>query len=85
MCLAVPGKLLTISGDEAEPLCRTGRVAFSGVVKDASLAFTPEARPGDYVLVHAGFAIAVIDEAQAKRTIGDLEAMGAATNGREAQ
>lgn len=85
MCLAVPGRLLTISGDEDEPLCCTGRVAFSGVIKDVSLAFTPEAKTNDYVLVHAGFAIAVIDEAQAKRTIGDLEAMGAATNGREAR
>lgn len=85
MCLAIPGKLLNISDDEDEPLCRTGRVAFLGVIKEVSLAFTPEAKSDDYVLVHAGFAIAVIDESQVKRTIGDLEAMGAATNSGETQ
>jgi hydrogenase expression/formation protein HypC len=81
MCLAVPGKLVAISGDEDGPLCRIGRVAFSGVVKDVNLAFAPEARTGDYVLVHAGLAIAVIDEARAKLTIGDLEAMDTAPDG----
>jgi hydrogenase expression/formation protein HypC len=83
MCLAVPGQLLTISGDEDAPLTRSGRVAFSGVIKEVSLAFAPEARPDDYVLVHAGFAIAVIDETRARLTINDLEAMGAAKSGRE--
>lgn len=65
MCLAVPGKILSISGDDA--LTRSGRIDFGGVVKETSLVYVPEARPGDYVLVHVGFAIAVIDEAEAAR------------------
>jgi hydrogenase expression/formation protein HypC len=75
MCLAVPGKVLAIVGDD--PLTRTGKVAFSGIVKEASLALLPEARVGDYVLVHAGFGIAVLDEAEAQRSIDYLDAMGA--------
>ena len=52
-----------------DPLFRTGRVSFEGIVKEIQLACTPEARPGDYVLVHVGFAIAVVDEAEARRTL----------------
>lgn len=70
MCLAVPGKLLSIEGDD--PLFRHGPVDFAGVVRDANLAYVPEAKPGDYVLVHAGFAIARIDEAEALQTLADL-------------
>jgi hydrogenase expression/formation protein HypC len=70
MCLAVPGQLLSIEGDD--PLTRQGRVAFAGIVKQANLAYVPEAKLGDYVLVHAGFAITVIDEAEAKRTLAYL-------------
>jgi hydrogenase expression/formation protein HypC len=70
MCLAVPGKLLSVDGDDA--LTRQGRVAFGGIVKQANLAYVPEARPGDYVLVHAGFAIAVVDEREALRTLDCL-------------
>jgi hydrogenase expression/formation protein HypC len=55
MCLAIPGKVLTIAGDD--PLMRTARVDFGGIVKEISLAFAPEAVIGDYVLVHAGFAM----------------------------
>lgn len=65
MCLAVPGKVLSVSaGDE---LMRTGRIDFGGVIKEASLVYVPEARPGDYVLIHVGFALAVIDEEEAAR------------------
>ena len=67
MCLAIPGKLLTIEG--TDPLTRTGRAQFGGVVKEVNLAFTPEARAEDYVLVHVGFAISVIDEDEARRTL----------------
>jgi hydrogenase expression/formation protein HypC len=70
MCLAVPGKLLSIEGDD--PLMRQGRVAFAGIVKPANLAYVPEAKPGDYVLVHAGFAITVLDEAEARKTLAYL-------------
>lgn len=71
MCLAVPGELLSIEGDD--PLTREGRVGFAGVVKRVNLAYVPEALAGDYLLVHAGFAIAVIDEAEALRTLAYLE------------
>lgn len=67
MCLAVPGQLLSIEGDD--PLTRQGRVAFAGIVKQANLAYVPQAKAGDYLLVHAGFAIAVIDEAEAVKTL----------------
>lgn len=70
MCLAVPGQLLSIDGDD--PLTRQGRVAFAGVVKQANLAYVPEAKTGDYVLVHAGFAITIIDEAEAVKTLAYL-------------
>ena len=67
MCLAIPGKLLEIMGDD--PLTREGRVSFAGVVKRANLAYVPEAAVGQYVLVHAGFALTVIDEAEALKTL----------------
>jgi hydrogenase expression/formation protein HypC len=72
MCLAVPGQLLSIEGDD--PLTRQGRIAFAGIVKQANLAYVPESKVGDYVLVHAGFAISVIDEAEAKKTLAYLAA-----------
>jgi hydrogenase expression/formation protein HypC len=65
MCLAVPGKILSVSGNE--PLERMGRVSFGGIVKEVSLAYTPEANVGDYVIVHVGFAISQLDEAEAHR------------------
>jgi hydrogenase expression/formation protein HypC len=73
MCLAIPGEILQISGDT--PVSRMARVAFSGTVKDISLALVPEAEAGDYVLAHAGFAIAILDEAEAERTLDYLGSM----------
>jgi hydrogenase expression/formation protein HypC len=63
MCLAVPGKIIGICGDD--PLARTGKIDFGGVLKEVSLAFVPEVRQGDYVIVHVGFAISRVDEAEA--------------------
>jgi len=71
MCLAVPGQIIQIEGDE--PVARVGRVRFGGIVKDVNLAFVPEARQGDYVLVHVGFAISRIDEAEAARVFAYLK------------
>ncbi len=73
MCLAVPGQVLAIAGDD--PLTRSARVAFGGIVKEIALAFVPEARVGDYVLVHAGVAIAVLDPEEAARTLASLDAL----------
>ena len=75
MCLAVPGEVLSIEGDD--PLTREGCIAFAGIVKRANLAYVPEACVGDYVLVHAGIAIAVIDESAALRTLAYLDEMAA--------
>ncbi len=74
MCLAVPGKVLDIQGDD--PLLRSARVSFSGVVKNVSLTCTPEARVGDYVLVHVGVAISVVDPQEAEETFRYLQQMG---------
>jgi len=73
MCLAVPGKILSIEGDD--PLMRTGKVSFGGIVKEVSLSCVPEAGEGDYVLVHAGFALSKVDEDEAEKTLRMLEEM----------
>jgi hydrogenase expression/formation protein HypC len=74
MCLAVPGKVLSIEGDDLPT--RVGKVSFGGVTKEIHLAYVPEARLGDYVLVHAGFAIGTIDEAEAQKVFEYLERIG---------
>jgi len=74
MCLAIPGKILT---SEDLGLARTGRVQFGGIVRQVRLDFVPEAAVGDYVMVHVGFAISRVDEAEAQRTYELLSEMGA--------
>jgi len=74
MCLAVPGEILTVSGDD--PLQRTARVSFEGVVKEVSLAFLPEAGVGDFVLVHVGVALQTVDEVEARQTLDYLRQIG---------
>lgn len=74
MCLAVPGKVL--ESHDVGPN-RIAKVGFGGVTRQVFLDFVPEAGVGDYVLVHVGFAISKIDEAEAKRTYELLEEMGA--------
>ena len=71
MCLAVPGQIIQIEGDQ--PVTGVGRGRFGGIVKDVNLAFVPEAQQGDYVLVHVGFAISRIDEAEAARMFAYLK------------
>jgi len=73
MCLAIPGRILSIRGED--PLVRVGRIDFGGIVKEISLAYTPEARPGEYVLAHVGFAMTVIDEVEARRVLDELRAL----------
>ena len=73
MCLAVPGKILSVSGNDTT---RTGTVSFGGISKEACLAFVPEAKVGDYVLVHAGFAISVVDEVEAAQTLEYFRQIG---------
>lgn len=64
MCLAVPAKIISLNAN-ADDLLRMGNVDFSGVQKEISLAYVPEAQIGDYVIVHAGFALSVLDETEA--------------------
>jgi len=73
MCLAVPGKILSVHGED---FARTARVSFGGIVKEISLAYVPEAVEGEYVIVHVGFAISVVDEAEALLTFEYLKKMG---------
>ena len=77
MCLAIPGKISSIESDD--PIMRTGKVDFGGVIREVNLAYVPEANLGDYVVVHAGFALNVVDEAEAARileTIDEIESLG---------
>lgn len=77
MCLAIPGKITSMS--DAEPMFRTGWVDFGGVSREINLAYVPEARVGDWVLVHVGFALNVVDEAEARQVITDLETLAEAS------
>jgi len=73
MCLAIPGKIAEIQEKEG---VRTGRVLFGGIARQACLDFVPEARVDDYVMVHVGFAISVVQKEEAERTYALLESMG---------
>ncbi len=79
MCLGVPGQVLEVIPNALG--VPTGKVSFGGLVKEVNLAYTPEVEPGQYVVVHVGFAISTIDEAEAQQVfrylaeIGDLEGM----------
>jgi hydrogenase expression/formation protein HypC len=70
MCLGIPGKLLEVYGQDGLPM---GKVEFGGIVKEICLAYTPEAQVGQYVIVHVGFAISLIDEAEAEEIFSYLE------------
>ena len=73
MCLAVPGKVLSITGEDQ--LLRQGRVSFGGIIKEVNLAYVPECKPGDYVIVPVGFAISTLDESEARRVFDYLQEM----------
>lgn len=73
MCLGIPGKVTEIRDEGGLAM---GRVDFGGVRKDACLAYLPELRVGDYVIVHVGFAISRVDEEEALKTLEILEQMG---------
>jgi hydrogenase expression/formation protein HypC len=73
MCLGIPGQVLSTEDVDGLPM---GTVDFAGVRKQACLAYVPETRVGDYVIVHVGFAISRVDEQEAARTLAVLRAMG---------
>jgi hydrogenase expression/formation protein HypC len=73
MCLAIPGKILAVDGEDE--LSRSGKVSFGGVTKEVNLAYVPEADVGDYVIVHVGFALSKVDEAEAQQVFDYLKQM----------
>ncbi len=73
MCLGIPGKVVEVREDAG---LRMGRVDFGGVRKEACLSYVPDVQPGDYVVVHVGFAISQVDEEEALRTLELLDQMG---------
>jgi hydrogenase expression/formation protein HypC len=75
MCLSIPGKLIEIT-NKLDDVFRTGKVSFDGIIKEVSLTLVPEANVDDYVMVHVGAAISVIDEDEAKKTFDILMQLG---------
>lgn len=75
MCLSIPGKLIAID-NQVDDVFRTGKVSFGGIVKKVNLCMTPEANIGDYVLVHVGVSISIIDEKEAQETFEYLKQIG---------
>lgn len=75
MCLAIPGKIVEITA-ELDETFRMAKVSFEGIMKEVNLYMVPEAKIGDYVLVHVGSAISIVDEEEAKITFDYLKKMG---------
>jgi len=75
MCLAIPGKIVEIT-NQLDEVFREAKVSFSGIMKKINLSMVPEAKVGDYVMVHVGVAISVVDEEEAKKTFDYLRQMG---------
>ena len=71
MCLAVPGRIQSITDDDL----RTGTVSFAGISREICLAMVPEAKVGDYVIVHVGFAISTVDEQAAKESLAMIQGL----------
>jgi len=84
MCLAVPGKIESISGGE-DPITKKGKVNFGGITKEISLAYVPDAKVGEYVIVHVGFAISKVDEEEAMKVFEYFKEMGELEELEEAQ
>ena len=75
MCLAIPGKLVSIT-DQLDETFRKGKVSFEGIMREVNLSMVPEAKVGDYVLVHVGVAISTVDEEEAQKTFEYLRIIG---------
>jgi len=76
MCLAIPGKIVSITNTSEDKIFRNGKVSFGGIIKEINLSMVPEANIGDYVLVHVGVAISTINEEEAQKTFEYLHQMG---------
>ncbi len=66
MCLGIPGKIIDVYEKNDLPM---GKIDFNGIAKEVCLAYVPEAKPGDYALIHVGFAISLMDEEEAQETL----------------
>ncbi len=75
MCLAIPGKILSIT-NQLDETFRFGKVSFGGISKEVNLCMVPEANIGDYVLVHVGVAMSIVDEEEAQKVFSYLKEMG---------
>lgn len=75
MCLAIPGKIVSINNTD-NPIMRTGRVNFGGIIKEVNLSYVPEANLDDYVIVHVGFALKKLDEKEANKVFDYLKEIG---------
>lgn len=75
MCLAIPGKIQSIT-EQLDDTFRVGKVSFGGIQKVVNLAMVPDAKVGDYVLVHVGVAISIVDEDEARTTFEYLKKIG---------
>ncbi|GAB2834405.1 HypC/HybG/HupF family hydrogenase formation chaperone [Ferruginibacter profundus] len=75
MCLAIPGKILSIT-NQLDETFRFGKVSFGGIIKEVNLCMVPDAKIDDYVLVHVGVAISIVDEEEAHKVFGYLREMG---------
>ncbi|NCA83045.1 MAG: HypC/HybG/HupF family hydrogenase formation chaperone [Opitutae bacterium] len=75
MCLAIPGRIIALSGGEG--FDRRGTVDFDGARQEVALAYLPEAKIGDYVLVHVGFAMTLLDPQEAERILGEIRQLTA--------
>ncbi len=75
MCLSIPGKIVSITS-ELDEVFRIGNVDFDGIIKEVNLSMTPEANIGDYVLVHVGASISIVDEDEAKKTFDLYKQLG---------
>ncbi len=76
MCLAIPGKIESIIDLDGNILNKKGKVNFGGILKEVSLAYVPEAKVGDYVIVHVGFALSLVDQGEAMKVFEYLKQMG---------
>ena len=75
MCLSIPGKLIEITS-QLDDTFRIGKVSFDGVIKEVNLTLVPEANINDYVMIHVGAAISVVNEEEAKKTFEILQQLG---------
>lgn len=76
MCLAIPGKIESITGSNDDLVNKKARVNFGGIFKEVVLAYVPEAKVGDYVIVHVGFALSVVDQDEAMKVFEYIKRMG---------